>query len=249
MNPGINLLTNSFLHRNSLSECSTDELHELAEKYPYSSAFQLLLAARLKTEDPKQFKEQYQKAALHFTNPLWLDYLLRSDEPVITEGISEKENIVSEVIPVKEAEEKNPVIKIASPPETKTPEQSNDLLFEPYHTVDYFASQGVKYKSEEKPSDRFGQQLKSFTEWLKVLKRAPETEISKTADPAGEGKVEQLAAHSIEDRNVVTEAMAEVWEKQGNTEKAMEIYNKLGLLNPAKSSYFAAKIEKLKNRN
>jgi hypothetical protein len=44
----------------------------------------------------------------------------------------------------------------------------------------------------------------------------------------------------------VTEAMAEVWEKQGNTIKALELYEKLSLLDPSKSSYFAAKIEHLK---
>ena len=56
-----------------------------------------------------------------------------------------------------------------------------------------------------------------------------------------------MAESSINDREVVTEAMAEVWEKQGNHAKAVEIYQKLSLLNPAKSSYFAAKIEQLKN--
>jgi len=45
---------------------------------------------------------------------------------------------------------------------------------------------------------------------------------------------------------VVTEAMAEVWEKQGNAVKAQELYEKLSLLDPAKSAYFAAKIEHLK---
>jgi hypothetical protein len=40
--------------------------------------------------------------------------------------------------------------------------------------------------------------------------------------------------------------MAEVWERQGNREKAMEVYNKLSLLNPSKRAYFAAKIDSLK---
>ena len=61
--------------------------------------------------------------------------------------------------------------------------------------------------------------------------------------------MEQLAGQSITDREVLTEAMAEVWEKQGNTLKATEIYRKLSLLEPAKSAYFAAKIEGLKKKN
>jgi hypothetical protein len=121
-----------------------------------------------------------------------------------------------------------------------------EFTFQPYHTVDYFASQGVKFKEDEKPKDRFGQQLKSFTEWLKTMKRLPVSEIIAASDTNVEKKVEELAEHSIEDRDVVTEAMAEVWEKQGNHARAEEIYRKLSLLDPPKSSYFAAKIDQIK---
>ena len=127
--------------------------------------------------------------------------------------------------------------------------QGNDLLFEPYHTVDYFASQGIKFKEEERPTDEFGKQLKSFTDWLKTLKRLPATELAKNVSVQSEQKVEQLAGQSITDREVLTEAMAEVWEKQGNSLKAIQIYSKLSLLEPAKSAYFAAKIEELKKKN
>ena len=47
------------------------------------------------------------------------------------------------------------------------------LSFEPYHTVDYFASQGIKLSQEDNTKDKFGKQLKSFTEWLKSMKRLP----------------------------------------------------------------------------
>ncbi len=122
-----------------------------------------------------------------------------------------------------------------------------ELTFEPYHTIDYFASQGIKAKEDEKSEDKFGRQLKSFTEWLKILKKTPVSEIGGSVNPVEEQKVEKLAETSINDREVVTEAMAEVWEKQGNATKASEVYRKLSLLNPSKSSYFAAKIEQLKN--
>ncbi|MBC7947970.1 MAG: hypothetical protein H7Y42_08835 [Chitinophagaceae bacterium] len=126
---------------------------------------------------------------------------------------------------------------------TKSP-----MVFEPFHTVDYFASQGIKMKEEDRPKDRFGQQLKSFTEWLKAMKKVPASEIADVAptDPGSEKKVEQMAEHSLAERHVVTEAMAEVWTKQGNTAKAEDIYQKLSLLDPSKTAYFAAKIEELK---
>ena len=148
---------------------------------------------------------------------------------------------------VEEIKDDAPVIPVPVPVEAVNP--ANDLVFEPYHTVDYFASQGIRIKEEERPTDQFGKQLKSFTDWLKTLKRLPATELTKDITPQSENKVEQLAGQSITDREVLTEAMAEVWEKQGNTLKAIEIYRKLSLLEPAKSAYFAAKIEGLKKKN
>jgi hypothetical protein len=120
------------------------------------------------------------------------------------------------------------------------------LSFEPYHTVDYFASLGIKFKGDEKPKDKFGQQLKSFTDWLKTLKKAPETVGVVTATGPEDKNVTKMAEHSLVDGEVVTEAMADVWEKQGKHEKAIETYRKLSLLNPSKSAYFAAKIDHLK---
>jgi hypothetical protein len=128
----------------------------------------------------------------------------------------------------------------------QAPASKNDLVFEPYHTVDYFASQGVKLSQEETTKDKFGKQLKSFTDWLKTMKRLPSKEISQNIDSASESKVQHLAADSVHDADVVTEAMAEVWIKQGNREKAIETYNKLGLINPSKKAYFAGLIENLK---
>jgi hypothetical protein len=127
-----------------------------------------------------------------------------------------------------------------------TPDESQ-LTFEPYHTVDYFASQGIKFKDDGRPKDRFSEQLRSFTEWLKTMKRVTAADVAAGIPVTEEKKVEQMAEQSIADRQVVTEAMAEVWEKQGDTLKAKQIYQKLSLLDPAKSSYFAAKIEHLKN--
>jgi predicted Zn-dependent protease len=78
------------------------------------------------------------------------------------------------------------------------------------------------------------------------LKRLPVTEQGQPADVNAEQKVEQLAGQSLKDNEVITETMAEVWEKQGNAEKAIDIYNKLSLLDPSKRTYFATKIEELK---
>jgi len=157
---------------------------------------------------------------------------LDSENEVVSE-IEEEKPITQNIPP-------SPLVKIE---ETQT---GTGLAFEPYHTVDYFASQGIKLSQEEATGDKFGKQLKSFTEWLKTMKRIPATEQVKPLDAGSEQKVENLAAHSVEGENVYTETMAEVWVQQGNKEKAKEVYNKLSLLNPSKRAYFAAKIDSLK---
>lgn len=126
------------------------------------------------------------------------------------------------------------------------------LLFEPLHTTDYFASVGIKLSEQEKTNDRLGKQLKSFTDWLKTMKKVPGSQPAQapTADAveaaANESHIRHLAEQSNQEGEVLTEAMAGVLLQQGRKEKAIEILEKLSLLNPAKSTYFAAKIHQIK---
>lgn len=117
-------------------------------------------------------------------------------------------------------------------------------IFESYHTIDYFASQGIKLLQEEL-KDKLGKQLKSFTDWLRSMKRVGPVE-STSLDEITNQSIQRIAEHSVEEKEVLTEAMAEVWAKQGNAAKAIRVYEKLSLLNPAKRPYFAGRIEQLK---
>jgi hypothetical protein len=118
-------------------------------------------------------------------------------------------------------------------------------IFESYHTIDYFASQGVKLM-QDYFKDRLGKQLKSFTDWLRSMKRVSPVETNTSLDEVTNQNIQRIAEHSVEEKEVLTEAMAEVWAKQGNADKAIRVYEKLSLLNPAKSPYFADRIEQLK---
>ncbi|MGN6532423.1 MAG: hypothetical protein ACTHK0_11820 [Ginsengibacter sp.] len=172
---------------------------------------------------------------------------------IVMEPAPEEEAIattIDEPVILAETALQEPNRELTAEPEAAVPEENEEdkesLTFEPYHTVDYFASQGIKLSQEEVSTDRFGKQLKSFTEWLKTMKRLPAATIDKNIDATGEHKVQNLAEHSIEKTDIVTETMAEVWLKQGNIEKAIDVYNKLSLQNPSKRAYFAAKIDQLK---
>lgn len=278
MNPRINQLVRTLLHKDSLDQCSLQELRQFADRHPFFGAAQLLLTKKLQTEDPGTYNEQLQKTFLFFNNPLWVEQLLnengnaeifiaRDEEPApySPKQVAEPEFKQYEV-ETKTVEAIAPVVevsKIEVPEQEKTEEvepvkpvsplkiepvvnKKDELIFEPFHTVDYFASQGIRVKEDEKPTDKFGKQLKSFTEWLKSMKKLPIAEVVARTEPIAEKKIEEMAEVSLKEREVVTEAMAEVWEKQGNAAKAIAIYDKLSLLEPSKSAYFAAKIDALK---
>lgn len=278
MNVLIDELAKSFLHKDSLEQCTVPELQQITAGYPFFAAAQLLLTKKLTEGNQILYKKELQKTSLFFQHPLWLQNLLEDNDiseiviekksseeftvPEIKDDISSEAPELSNIQPAitdksindaalfSEIEEsvialKIPALKIEHPDSYRDDPAKAELTFEPYYTVDYFASQGIKIKEEEIPKDKFGLQLKSFTEWLKTMKRLPVEAIASMPESTANKKVEQLAEHSLENREVITEAMAEVWEKQGNTAKALEVYSKLSLFDPSKSSYFATKIEAL----
>ncbi|MEI6681257.1 MAG: hypothetical protein WCO44_01440 [Bacteroidota bacterium] len=52
---------------------------------------------------------------------------------------------------------------------------------------------------------------------------------------------------NLDEEEIVSETLAQLYAKQGNIQKAVHIYEKLSLLNQEKSRYFAAQIENLKS--
>lgn len=136
-------------------------------------------------------------------------------------------------------------VKITLPDMKSQPDTTEALTFEPMHLVDYFASQGIKLSDDVQNADKLGKQLKSFTEWLKTMKKIHTADTEANA-VVSDIAVQALAAKSNKEGEVVTETMAEVLLQQGKAGKAIEVYQKLSLLNPDKRAFFAAKIEQLK---
>ncbi|MFT3980920.1 MAG: hypothetical protein QM687_10655 [Ferruginibacter sp.] len=249
-------------------------LKELLEKYPYFSHAHFLLLKESNVSDA-DYSSIAAKTALHFANPFLLNSQLQpvqasfdhpfkatAPEPVAdtvtkdeqpaentqaTETIIEPPVIIEETIGTNEAsaetvEAEN--VPVAEAPVTKPAGES--LLFEPLHTTDYFASQGIRLSETVQPTDKVGRQLKSFTEWLKTMKKVhPSGLEKKVADSPIDLAVQNMAEKSNIEEEIVTESMAEVYLQQGKLQKAREVYEKLSLLNPAKNAYFAAKLNEI----
>ena len=92
MNVRINQLVKSLLQKDSIDQCSIQELQQYAEKHPYFGAAQLLLAKKMKAENAEQYNEQLQKTYLFFHNPLWVEALLNETGNV---KITTPEKIIS----------------------------------------------------------------------------------------------------------------------------------------------------------
>ncbi len=163
------------------------------------------------------------------------------NEPDITETLPEEIEETDELPP--DGDENLQVKPFVFTPDLEKESTKADFVFEPFHTVDYFASQGIKVeKGTDTPLDR---QVKSFTDWLKSMKKLSYQPAASYTDPL----VERQARTSLAAGEVVTEAMAEVWAKQGQIDKAEALFIKLKLLHPEKSHYFAARLKDIKENS
>lgn len=236
MKDRLTILTQNLLGKNQLSDCELSDIRQLASQYPWMAAARVLLVKKLMEEKEPEWLLELEKATSLFEDKQWIEFLL--NEPAHSnEDLLNHQSVINNDTPSASASQLSNLR-----PSAKAKEE---LLFEPLHTVDYFASQGIRFRTEDLPEDKLEQQLRSFTDWIKTMKKLPLSEIGKTVNPKEERKVEQMAGLSLEQAEVVTEAMAEIWVKQKNYAKARELYHKLSLLEPSKSAYFASKINEL----
>ena len=83
---GKNIIEQLFGGEN-IAGVSRRNIEQLTSKYPYFAAAQFLLAKKLKETNSNGNEEQLQKAALYFTNPYWLLFLLQ--EEIVSEETPE----------------------------------------------------------------------------------------------------------------------------------------------------------------
>lgn len=174
-----------------------------------------------------------------------------SEEPVLSNSSQanetiENENILNETPVTIETASENVIVEKVDVKDEIAANEIEPITFEPLHAVDYFASQGIKITDELLANDKLGSQMKSFTAWLKSMKKLHPGKLEEQS-LAAEKLIQASANESNFNTEILTEAMAEVLIKQDKKEKAIEMFSKLSLINPAKSAYFAARIESIKS--
>jgi hypothetical protein len=173
------------------------------------------------------------------------------EEPTLNNSLQTNEFIETKNTLNETPVTKNTATEIASTGNAETEKETTvneneTIAFEPLHTVDYFASQGIKITEELLTKDKLGSQMKSFTAWLKSMKKVHPGKLEEQS-LATEKLIQASANESNFNTEILTEAMAEVLIKQDKKDKAIEMFSKLSLINPSKSAYFAARIESIKS--
>ncbi len=215
----------------------------LVNKYPSFDLVHLLYLKKVKQEEPVSFTKELQKRSIHFSNPVWLENLLNLQN-LQPEKVQEESPIE------KAGNEKMSRMLEAQALSFQQPVGENEELpisVEALHRIDYFESQGIRLEDQPGKQDQLDLKVKKFTDWLKDMKRINPHPMDLGSQEESSALVESFAAKSLEHKEeVLTEAMAEVLIKQDRINEAIHLYEKLSFLNPAKSTYFAAKIEHLK---
>lgn len=211
-------------------------LQDGANEFPYFGPLHYFLLKETNTSHT-DYRSIASKTALHFNNPFLLQFRINQEKNQIKSEI--KIEIDETLINKLETTE-----TLLTRKHIQKEKEKEELLFEPLFTSDYFAAQGIKLSEELAPNDQLGKQLKSFTAWLKTMKKVNGSNppISVNVDV----QVEKMAEKSNQNTEILTEAMADIYMKQGKIDKAEAIFHKLSLQNPSKSVYFADKIEQLK---
>src|SRR5512134_3758951 len=99
MNIDINGLVKAIMKKQSLDDCSYQELLQATRSYPYFSGFHLLLAKKIDFKNDESSEGQFQKTSLYFQNPLWLQYLMKENGNALFES---RESEINQHEPVAE---------------------------------------------------------------------------------------------------------------------------------------------------
>ena len=240
-------------------------MEELVRRYPYFGMARCLLAVGYQNQGDERYERQLQSAACAIPNRGRLRLLVllakqRAAQPEEAEPDDDSFFKFVDSVKLKPGEEMEGVIpeKTFIIPEIDLSGSEEELsaelalLEERRKTLDELkAIIAAKLKSIEEEKKKQEEEVEATPK--KKLSRKELIDKFIAENPSiSRPKAEfynpiAMAQNSIVDNSeIVSETLAKIYRKQGYLDKAIEIYEKLSLLFPEKSSYFAAQIEEIK---
>lgn len=228
---------------------------EVISRFPFFYTARLLESIQLNEIQSVKFEEAIRITSLLSPNRELLKNLVEGRKVVIVEAEKEMPNtpeiVLIEgpvIVPIEINTEPAVLEQIASYPELRIAEQTvtsnEEIKTEVPERRMSFSSwlkqmAGTNRPTEEPAAEEYDREalIKKFIE--------TDPQISKPQKASFYSAVE-MARKSTEERDdIVSETLASVYAQQGDIARATRIYQKLCLLYPEKSSYFAALIKNL----
>ena len=233
-------------------------MEELRDKYPYCQTVQIILAKGYQKNNSPFFEKQVNVASAYsidrqqFQN--YISEKLYFEEPsedntetILKENKQEDQESeetfesTEKELPVNKTEEAVP-----NEERRKQLEQIVQKRLESFKKNKDAASKNqtpiiptaiIPEKEKNKKNTRSDEIIEKF------IRETPRISSPKDAKP-DEG---DLSIESVQfNDDIISETLAEIYLKQGKINQSLDIYNKLSLKYPEKSSYFAKKIEQIK---
>lgn len=205
----------------SAREHASELLKTILNQYPYCQTAQLIYARNLKNLNHIAYSSHLRIAAAYSGNRRMLKVLLQT-------GLSGTE--------LQETETGLETLSVESPDKKDTREPAKQTT-----------SAEI---TEEKPVKRDEHEHAERLSKDDIISRFIEAE-PKIARPRSDffSPLDHARQSAIDNETIVSETLAKIYLRQGHTDKAIKVYQKLSLVFPEKSAYFANLIEKAKKEH